>query len=268
MARDPITGAEIDDSKKLAKDAGWQGIQRDVDNSAMDASWRQRGQSQVAVGAGADALGRIQLREEHLNNQVINARKKIEAILAEDSTPVPPRKVRTQARTQGQYTMRRTSQGLSLDDLSDGLSPAQVNPAHTSMLGLDELDSETRELLGEDRVQPKAAASWTVQAASAKLTTGQTIPVWMAVESQSGTEFKKPFRLEEAANRAVAILNQSGNLGDPRLKKLVEAHDKYVNLHKTVRALKKAVTEGATNQKANLAQAQADLQAVALSLGV
>ncbi len=264
MARDPITGAEIVESNKLAKDAGWQGIQRDADNSAMDASWRQRGQSQIAVGAGADALGRIQLREERLNNQVINARKRIEAILAEESTPIPPRK----SQTQGQYTMKRTAQGLSLDDLSDGLSPAQVNPAHAAMLGLDELDSETRALLGEDRVQPRAVASWVVQAASAKLTTGQTIPVWMAVESQSGTEFKKPFRLEEAANRAVAILNQSGNLGDPRLKKLVETHDKYVNLHKTVRALKKAVTEGATNQKANLAQAQADLQAVALSLGV
>lgn len=257
---DPVTGARIEKGRR-AEDAGWKAIQQAPDGSAMDSSWRNRGQSQIAVGAGADALGAIQLREERLNNQAILARKRIEAILAEDG-PAPKKIIRPDQ----QFTVKKTARGLSLDDLSDGLSPAQIN---ATALGLDDLDAETRGLLREEVVQPKApAASWVVQQAQAKLTTGQSIPVWMAVESQSGTEFKKPFRLEEAATRAVAILNQSGNLGDPRLKKLVEAHDKYVNLHKTVRALKKAVNEGATNQKANLAQAQADLQAVALTLGV
>jgi len=258
---DPVTGARIEKGRR-AEEAGWKGVQRDADNTAMDASWRNRGQSQVAVGAGADALGRIQLKEERLNSQAIAARKRIEAILAEEEAP----RRRVQPQQPGQYTVKRTSRGLTLDDLSDGLNQTQIS---ATALGLDDMDQETRGLLQEDRVRtPAPAASWTVQQATAKLTTGQSIPVWMAVETQSGTEFKKPFRLEEAANRAAAILNQSGNLGDPRLKKLIETHDKYLNLHKTVRALKKVVSEGATNQKASLAQAQAELEAVALSLGV
>lgn len=261
---DPVTGARIEKGRS-AKDAGWQGVQRDADNSAMDASWRQRGQSQISVGAGADALGAIQLREERLNSQAVIARKKIEAILAEGEAPQPRKKPQAQA---GQYAVKRTARGgLSLEDLTEGLDQTQIN---ATALGLDDLDAETRSILGEDLEEEVRApvASWLVQQATAKLTTGQTIPVWMVIESNSGTEYKKAFRLEEAASRAAAILNQSGNLGDPRLKKLVETHDKYVNLHKTVRALKKAVTEGAVNQKANLAQAQADLQAVALTLGV
>lgn len=272
MAIDPITGEVIVESGRLAKDSGYQVRQLQGEDVPLDASWRRRGKAQPRTESAADVIGDIDAREYREKERLLEARRKIAAILEEDEAPRAQRRPQ-----QPQMVMRqKPSGGLSLDDLRDGLTKQDFEMAHADLSGLSQ---QERQALGMDSgflrapviledEEPEAMASWTATKAMAKLTSGQQIPVWMVADPGTGMELKKPFRVEAAAERACAILNQSGNVNDPRLRRLIEAHDQHLQLMKTIRATRKQIQEGAGDKKQVLGQLQASLEQVNLILGI
>lgn len=248
-----------------ASDVGLQARSMQVaDDAPMDTSWRARDPYRIAESSNVagDVIG----RESQANQVAVNMRQRIEAIMAEDS-PAPSR--RTQSHPQ-QYRVKQTKGGLGLEDLMEGLDQSDIN-------GLVNYDNPLYDPVGTldddfddfGPTQKKSTPAWIVQEGVAQLQSGKKVRVWMIVsETNNGFEYKKPFRIEEAASRVANILNQTGNPNDPRIMKISESHDKYVKLLTKSRKLKKAIQEGRTDLKPQLNQIREQIEGVSLVLGI
>jgi paraquat-inducible protein B len=192
-----------------------------------------------------------------------------------------------EANRQAQEARRKINQinessgGLSMRDLMDGMSADEIRRFSN---GLEQFAQETggqiynqgyqepneaSMLMDEFAAEPRpTTGSWKVMKESARLRNGNTVPVWLVADEDSGMEIKRPYRIQEAAQRIAAILNQSGNVNDQRIKRVNEAYEKHIELMKQIRVCKKAINEGQTDKKKRLSALRAKLEEVNYILGI
>lgn len=263
-----IWNMPVTNSRRDAGAAGFQAKQLEVqDDAPIDDSWRQK---QPRFSEGSDLGMDVQAREMAENRVAREARQKIDAILAEDETP----QRRRMPQQPQQYRMKRTQGGgLGLEDLMEGMDPNEINSLiqHDDPMGGLDLEGmggyDGYDDLYEDAA-PQPQNTWGVFESTAKLKSGKTVRVWMVADEANGFEYKKPFRLEEAAQRVAGILGQSGNINDPRIKKVVEAHDQYVKLVSKGRKVKQAIQEGRKDLKPQYQQIREQIEGVSYVLGI
>ena len=94
------------------------------------------------------------------------------------------------------------------------------------------------------------------------------VPVWKVIDEDSGMEVPTVFRVQEPADRAAAILNESGNLNDPRFKGLIKAYSEHVRLMKESRKLRRAIKEGRQNLRPRLQEVLGELESINYKLGI
>ena len=111
--------------------------------------------------------------------------------------------------------------------------------------------------------------SWAVQKFQARIKgVANPVPVWKVIDEDTQMEVPTVFRVQEPAERAAAILNESGNLNDPRFKNLIRSYSEHVRLMKESRQLRRAIKEGRSALKPKLQQVLGELEAVNYKLGI
>lgn len=86
--------------------------------------------------------------------------------------------------------------------------------------------------------QAKPAAktkSWVVKQFVGETAGGKSVPVWKVLNSTTGFSMDKLFRAESVANKIAFILNETGNISDPRIVAVIGAYDKRNQLLKEIR---------------------------------
>lgn len=109
--------------------------------------------------------------------------------------------------------------------------------------------------------------TWVVEEFTAELRNGKEVPVWKVLDESTGMQFPKVFRLKEPAHRIKNIMNESGNLNDPKLKSIVQLHDKFLECRKQVSRSKKMLSEGKISKK-KVVEAQQLLLKIGNKLGI
>ena len=94
------------------------------------------------------------------------------------------------------------------------------------------------------------------------------VPVWKVLDEDTGMEVPTIFRVQEPADRAAAILNESGNLNDPRFKNLIRNYNEHVRLMKESRKLRRAIKEGKQSLRPKLQEVLGELESVNYKLGI
>ncbi len=111
--------------------------------------------------------------------------------------------------------------------------------------------------------------SWKAQKFSARIRgMSNPVPVWKVLDEDTGMEVPTVFRVQEPADRAAAILNESGNLNDPRFKSLIQAYKQHVTLMKESRKLRRAIKEGQQALRPRLQEVLGELEMVNYKLGI
>lgn len=266
--------SQYENSGKSTQDAGYQVKQ--TDEADMDTSWR-RGEGNRAV----DLDNTAEIREDE---KLREAHQKIKAIMEMDDgdgsdmygTVSPKQQQRPQQR-------RRSGGGLSLDDLSDGISRDDMARAMGGMA--DAAGNVARDLVNDGMQQdtPNESTmmaesysseprdtngSWGVEKMRAKLKNGKHVPVWKVIDESTGMEIPNAFRIQEPAQRIASIINKTGNINDPRIKGILEAYKQHVQLMRQVRQLKQAITEGRGELKPKLRQVYDALEETNWKLGI
>lgn len=117
--------------------------------------------------------------------------------------------------------------------------------------------------------QTATDGSWKAQKFSARIKgMQQAVPVWKVIDEDTSMEVPTVFRVQEPADRAAAILNESGNLNDPRFKNLIKAYNQHVVLMKESRKLRRAIKEGKQALRPKLQEILGELEAVNYKLGI
>lgn len=80
---------------------------------------------------------------------------------------------------------------------------------------------------------------WGVRAFMGETKGGNQIPIWKVVNGRTGSSVNKLFRVENVANCVATMLNESGDINDPRALNLIRIHDKREALLKEARLLEK-----------------------------
>lgn len=268
---------QYDNNGKSTQDAGYQVKQ--TDESDMDSSWRS-GETGRAVDLDNSA-------EIHEDQKLREAHQRIKEIMEMDEGgdggmygTVSPRN-QQQPGSGGGNSGRRG--GLSLDDLSDGISRDDMARAMGGMA--DAAGNVARDLVNNGMQQdtpsestmmaesyssePRdSGGSWSVEKMRAKLKSGKHVPVWKVIDESTGMEIPNAFRIQEPAQRIASIINKTGNVNDPRIKGILEAYKKHVQLMKNARQLKAAITEGRSDLKPKLRQVYDALEEVNWKLGI
>lgn len=264
---------------RSTEEAGYQAVNRVAENTDFDASWRNKTINSGHSETARDVVADVQAREMSENQRLRESYRKIKALMGEDGDQPAPRRQAPQMPRQQAQPQRRG--GLSMDDLMEGLTQEDLQAFGSGFeqfagevagnmytQGYGEPDEATM-MMEEMHSAPRSTGgSWTVEKASAKLKSGAQIPVWLVSDSVTGMEIKKPFRIQEAAQRIASILNQSGNVNDPRMRAVMEAYDKHIELMKQIRTVKKQIQEGQTNKKGRLLALREQLEQVNYKLGI
>lgn len=261
---------QYENKGKSTQDAGYQVKQ--INEADMDDSWRH-GENGRAVDVDNSA-------ELHEDQKLREAHQKIKAIMEMDDggdmygTVSPKQQQRPQQQRRG---------GLSLDDLSDGISRDDMARAMGGMA--DAAGNVARDLVNDGMQQdtPNESAmmaesysseprntsgSWGVEKMRAKLKSGKHVPVWKVIDESTGMEIPNAFRIQEPAQRIASIINKTGNVNDPRIKGIMEAYKQHIQLMKQVRQLKHAITEGRGDLKPKLRQVYDALEETNFKLGI
>lgn len=259
---------------KSTQDAGYQVKQ--TDEADMDTSWR--------VGENNRAIDVDNSAELHEDQKLREAHQKIKAIMEMDDGDAGDMYSTVSRRqpVQEQRPARRTG-GLSLDDLSDGISRDDMARAMGGMA--DAAGNVARDLVNDGMQQDvpnestmmaesygseprNTNGSWGVEKMRAKLKNGKHVPIWKVVDESTGMEIPNPFRIQEPAQRIASIINKTGNVNDPRIKGILEAYKNHIQLMKQVRQLKAAITEGRGDLKPKLREVYDLLEETNFKLGI
>lgn len=262
--------AQYENKGKSTQDAGYQVKQ--IGEADMDDSWR-RGETSRAVDLDNSA-------ELHEDEKLREAHQKIKAIMEMDDGgdmygTVSPK--------QQQQPARRGGGGLSMNDLSDGISREDMARAMGGME--DAAGNVARDLVNDGMQQstPNESAmmaesygneprntngAWGVEKMRAKLKNGKHVPVWKVIDESTGMEIPNAFRIQEPAQRIASIINKTGNVNDPRIKGIMEAYKQHIQLMKQVRQLKHAITEGRGDLKPKLREVYDALEETNFKLGI
>lgn len=249
---------------RSTEDVGLKARQHDApEGHPLDSSWRARGPAMVE----SDLLATSQAREMQEDEATRSAYRKIRSILEEDES--------ASRQGGGSKTPKRPS--LSMDDLMEGLSEDDVHKA----LGVDKVardlvsdgyrgNNDEASMFAESySTKPsKREGTWGVNKLSARLRSGKTVPVWKVIDEDTKMEFPTPFRIQAPAHRISTILNNTGNVNDNRIKRVVEAYNKHISLMKGIRQARQRVQEGQQSYKKRLFRLQEELEEVNVILGI
>ncbi len=266
---------KIHNDGRTAQDAGFTVKQLDKrEDIDLDDSWRAK-QNRGFNENYADT-GDVQGREFDANREAVEARRKIMEILGEEDSPTLPQPGQ-QRRPQPQPQPRQSG-GLSMEDLMEGMEGSIDSATQDVAMDLfqqgliDEMPNEATmmaESYGRQPRQQPVSHDWMTEKYQATLKgTGKKVPVWKIKNKVSGMGMEKPFRIQEAAERIVTILNQTGNANDPRIKSIMEAHDEHIAVMKHIRMLRGAIKEGRKDLGGRLVEAQERLEAINYKLGI
>ncbi len=267
--------AQYENKGKSTQDAGYQVKQ--IEEVDMDSSWRH-GENSRAIDVDNSA-------ELHEDQKLREAHQRIKEIMEMDDgaddmygTVRPKRQVVEQR----QQPARRGG-GLSLDDLSDGISREDMARAMGGMADASgqvasdlvnngmqqQVPNESTMMAESYGAEPRdAGGSWTVEKMRAKLKSGKHVPVWKVVDESTGMEIPNAFRIQEPAQRIASIINKTGNVNDARIKGIMEAYKSHVTLMKQARQLKAAINEGRSELRPKLRQVHDALEEVNWKLGI
>lgn len=239
-------------NKKDAKDAAEFGLkgtggERHVEGSYLDNTFYNKLENPHNVDLGNDDA---KLREDEKMREV--HRKIVETggmTLAElDLEGKLPRHMRG--------GMERTANHVAQDLMHQGFNNATPDEAA---------------LLAESygRAPTTTPGTWEAQKFSARIK-GMTnpVPVWKVMDEETGMEVPTIFRVQEPADRAAAILNESGNMNDPRFKSLIKAYSQHVALMKEARKMRRAIKEGKRSLKPRLQEVLGELESINYKLGI
>lgn len=163
--------------------------------------------------------------------------------------------------------------GPAARQMGSGLEQAAGNVAQDLMhQGFNNPTPDEAALLAEAYGAPsrsQAQGSWQAQKFMARVKgVDHQVPVWKVLDEDTGMEVPTIFRVQEPADRAAAILNESGNLNDPRFKNLIKNYNEHVRLMKESRQLRRAIKEGRTNLKGKLQEVLGELESVNYKIGI
>jgi hypothetical protein len=111
------------------------------------------------------------------------------------------------------------------------------------------------------------AEHWKVKQYLGETRGGSKVHVWKVENPRTGTKLDTLFRVEGVANRVALLLNETGDLNDPRVVGLVGAYNKRDKLLKEARALQKSA-DGKPMKSDRLRQIQAEINQLDYRLGI
>ncbi len=238
-------------NKNDAKDAAQFNLQgrtnaTHVDGAPMDQTWQSKGTGMH----GIDLDETSKLREDE---KMIKVREKI---------------VETGGLTLTDLGMTNPA----ARQMGSGLEQSANNVAQDLMhQGFNNPVPDEAALLAESYggAPTPAQGSWAAQKFAARIKgMSNPVPVWKVLDEDTGMEVPTVFRVQEPADRAAAILNESGNLNDPRFKNLIKAYNQHVALMKESRKLRRAIKEGKRSLKPRLQEILSELEGVNYKLGI
>jgi hypothetical protein len=117
--------------------------------------------------------------------------------------------------------------------------------------------------------QPPAAVQppWRVKAYLGETRGGNQIPIWKVANAKTGSEIDKMFRIESIAARVAGLLNESGDINDPRALSLISVYDKRDRLLKEARLLEKTA-DGKPMKTERLNAIRAEINQLDYRLGI
>ena len=233
-----------------AKDAAQFGLSNNqtanVDGASMDQTWRNK-------GSGLHGVDLDETSALHEDEKMREARSKI--VESGGLTLADLGMTGPMARQMGSG-LERTAEKVAQDLMHQGYN----NPTPDEAALLAESFS----------AQPSApTGSWGAQKFMARIKGIQNpVPVWKVLDEDTGMEVPTIFRVQEPADRAAAILNESGNLNDPRFKNLIRNYNEHVRLMKESRKLRRAIKEGKQSLRPKLQEVLGELESVNYKLGI
>ena len=251
---------------------------KQVTESDLDQAWRRK---HDRVSVGADGASDVQARELEENAKNVDIQKKIKAIMEEDDGGGLGARPSNKGTLRRGATQVKSTSGLSMGDLMEGLSQEDL-----ARVGMDiATDDAARNLVQRAYTENPDEASmmaesygrqpqstngtWTVKKMGARIKgTERVVPVWKVLDETTQMSIPKIFRVQEPAQRIATILNQSGNVNDPRIRGILEAYDKHVTLMKEMRRTRKLVNEGRSEFTDKLERLLVDLEQVNWKLGI
>ncbi len=260
--------AQYENNGNSTQDVGYQVKQ--AAETDMDTSWRD--------GEGGRAVDLDNSAEIHEDNQLRKAHQRIKEIMEMDDSDG----MYAINQNPGGGSSNRTS-GLSLNDLSDGITRDDMARAMGGMADAagnvaqdlvnngmqQQVPNESTMMAESYSAQPRdAGGSWVVEKMRAKLKSGKHVPVWKVLDESTGMEIPNAFRIQEPAQRIATIINKTGKVNDPRIKNILEAYKKHVQLMKQARQLKAAINEGRSNLRPKLQQVRDELEETNFKLGI
>lgn len=152
--------------------------------------------------------------------------------------------------------LERTAEKVAQDLMHQGYNNA--TPDEAALLA---------ESYGRQPTPP--TGSWGAQKFMARIKGIQNpVPVWKVIDEDTGIEVPTVFRIQEPADRAASILNESGNLNDPRFKGLIKSYSEHVRLMRESRKLRRAIKEGRQNLRPKLQEVLGELEVANYKLGI
>lgn len=268
---------EIDNKGRSTQDVGYKARQLEGDDVPLDASWKTK----MPDLGNSDLAAEAQAREMEEDNKAREAYRKIKAIMEEEGSD--PFDLPQQRQQRPTTTLRRKNPGLSMQDLEEGLSVDEL----TSLgYGVDQAaesvarDYVTRNYTGDadeanlyaqshSRRARATEGDWKIKKQGARLKgSGNVVPVWQVVQESTGMNIPKYFRVQEPAERIATILNQTGNVNDPRIGNVINLYEEHVSLMKELRKTKRLVKEGRGEYAQHLRGLRTKLEEVNYKLGI
>jgi len=259
---------------RSADDMGFEVEQ--VKETDLDQAWRLK-HGRVTVDGASD----VQARELEENARNVEMQKKIKAIMEEDDGSRQGTRPRNTGMLRRGPPQAKPTTGLSMGDLMEGLTTEDM-----ARVGMDiATDDAARDIVQRSYTENPDEASmmaesygrqpqntggtWTIKKMGARIkNTQKVIPVWKVLDETTKMSIPKVFRVQEPAQRIATILNQSGNVNDPRISGILVAYDKHVVLMKEVRRTRKLVNEGRSEFRDKLDRLLVDLEQVNWKLGI
>jgi hypothetical protein len=275
---------KYDDKGTLAEQAGLVAKRQDVnkpeDSRLTDVNWGDIDPGSIARKGGMDVVTDVQARELETDRIAVDARRKIEAILAEDSPN--PNSIQHQYEMTGTISGERNS---TFDELAATV-PWEANPFQTFTGGMEETvrtvatdlvhqgyqgNPNEASLLAESvaGTPRQQTGSWHTSKKAAKMKgSGKTIPIWQVIDEASGIELPKKFRMQAPAERVATVLNQTGNVNDSRIPRISESHDRYIRVLREMRNARKMLKEGNGEFETQLQDLQFEAEELGMILGI
>lgn len=233
-----------------AKDAGQFGLANNptanVEGTNLDQTWRLKGSG--THGVDLDESSKIREDEKMKENY--------HKIVDSGGLTLEDLGMRTPMARQMGSGLERTAEKVAQDLMHQGYNNS--TPDEAALLA---------EAYGRGPSAP--TGTWKAQKFMARIKGLQNqVPVWKVIDEDTGMEVPTVFRIQEPADRAAAILNESGNLNDPRFKGLIGAYTEHVRLMKESRKLRRAIKEGRQNLRPKLQEVLGELEMVNYKLGI